>query len=251
MTNAFLLHRALGVLRSRRLKRYRGTDLTNIERKVADYYASHSGAAYYETLAEQNIWDDMLRHEDFERHCQAATDILDFGCGAGGLSVALRTHYPQKSIHAIDIGAHAATLIAKSNVQIHFRQGSVLDAPLPDASIDMLISRFVIEHTVHPEKLISEAHRILRPQGIFYLLYPQLLLKVSLATALRELFSCVFTPDRLTYLDPQIGETTGDADDQDAVWLTNPIRLTRLLKRSGFRVLKNVPHQSLLIARKP
>lgn len=245
-----LFQRALGVLRSRRLKRFTGSDLTVIERKVTDYYASHSGEAYYARLAEQSLWNDMVRHKNFEAHCQSARDILDFGCGAGGLSVALSQHYPEKHIHAIDIGAHAAVLIAQSKANVDFKPGSVLDAPLEDASIDMLISRFVIEHTIHPEKLISEAHRVLRPNGIIYLLYPQLLLKVTLGTAIREIFSWFFTPDRLTYLDPQIGATTSDADDQDAVWLTNPIKLKRLLEKNGFRTVSNVPTQSLIIARK-
>lgn len=245
-----IFSRAMGVLRSRRLKRFTGTDLTVIERKVTDYYASHSGAAYYARLAEQKLWDDMVRHKHFEHHCQSAQEILDFGCGAGGLAVALSQHYPEKRIHALDIGAHAAALIVQSQAEVDFKQGSVLDAPIADSSIDMLISRFVIEHTIHPEKLISEAHRVLRPNGIIYLLYPQLLLKVTLGTALLEFFSWFLTPNRLTFLDPQIGEATSDADDQDAVWLTNPVKITRLLRNSGFQIVNNVPSQSLVIARK-
>lgn len=250
VTSINLLQRVLGVLRSRRLKRFTGTDLTVIERKVTAYYASQSGAAYYATLAEQNMWADMIRHKDFETHCQAAKDILDFGCGAGGLSVSLSQHYPEKKIHAIDIGTHAAALIAQSKAPVNFKPGSVLDAPLEDASIDMLISRFVIEHTIHPEKLISEAHRVLRPNGVIYLLYPQLLFKDTLSTAIREVFSWVLNPSQLTYLEPQIGTTTGEADDQDAVWLTNPVKICRLLKKSGFKIVSSVPTQSLVIARK-
>jgi len=245
-----IFHRAMGLLRSRRLKRFAGTDLTVIERKVMDYYRSQSGRAYYTRLAEQHLWEDMSRHKDFTALCHSSQDILDFGCGAGGLTVALAIHYPDKHIHAIDIGTHAAELIVASQLKVDFRQGSVLDAPFKDASIDMLISRFVIEHTIHPDKLICEAHRVLRPKGIIYLLYPQLLLKVTLPTAIRELFSCITNPAQLTYLDPQIGESTGDADDQDAVWLTNPVKIKSLLEKNGFRTLRSVPTQSLIIARK-
>lgn len=249
-TSANLLQRAMAVLRSRRLKRFTGADVTEIDRKVTAYYASHSGGAYYARLAKQHLWEDMVRRKDFEKYCQTAADILDFGCGAGGLTVALAEHFPDKCIHAIDIGAQAAALIAASDTKVDFRQGSVLDAPFSDGSIDLLISRFVIEHTIYPNKLISEAHRILKPNGIIYLLYPQLLLKVTMATALREMLSWVFSPTRLTYLDPQIGATTSDADDQDAVWLSNPVKICRLLRKSGFRIVRSVPTQSLVIARK-
>ena len=143
LNRASLIQRAMSVLRSRRLKRFRGTDVTEIERKVTAYYASHSGGAYYSRLAEQPLWDDMTRRTDFKSYCQTANDILDFGCGAGGLTVALAEHFPEKRIHAIDIGAHAAALIASSTATIDFRQGSVLDAPFAGDSVDMLISRLL------------------------------------------------------------------------------------------------------------
>lgn len=247
---ATLLQRALAVLRGRRLKRFKGTNVTDLERKVTAYYASQSGCAYYSSLAKQNLWEDMNRRKGFVSACHVADHILDFGCGAGGLSVALAEHFPNKHIHALDIGTHAGTLIAASGLKIDFRHGNVLDAPFSDRSIDMVISRFVIEHTIHPDTLIREAHRVLKPGGIIYLLYPQLLLKVSWLTVFHEIFSWISRPNHLTYLDPQIGETTGDADDQDAVWLTNPVKIRRLLKRCGFNIVANVPTQSLVIARK-
>jgi len=245
-----LFRRAMGLLRSRRLKRFTGTDLSIIENKVACYYASQSGEGYYARLAEQNIWDDMDQRKDFTFHCESATDILDFGCGAGGLSVALSQHYPQKQIHALDIGLHAAALINQTKSKVSFQQGSVLDAPLHDSSMDMIVSRFVIEHTIHPDKLIAEAYRMLRPNGIMYLLYPQLLLKVPVSVIIREVFSWLFLSRKLTYLDPQIGTTTSDADDQDAVWLTNPVKIKQILKAHGFKIVRSVPTQSLVIARK-
>lgn len=245
-----VLQRAIGVMQGRKLYPFKGTDITEIERKVTEYYASQTGRDYYARLATQDLWTDAIHRKNFETLCQSACDIMDFGCGAGGLAVALAQNFPEKKIHAIDLGAHAGQLIAQSNSDIDFRSGSVLKAPCADNVMDLIICRFVIEHVIYPHKLLSEAFRILKPKGVLYLLYPQLLLKVRIGAAISELFSCIFNPDKLTYLDPQIGQATADADDQDAVWLTNPFRMTRLLKSVGFESLKHVPLQSLVIARK-
>jgi SAM-dependent methyltransferase len=39
--------------------------------------------------------------------------------------------------------------------------------PLPDSSVDIIIADYVLEHIQNPEEFVSEAHRILRPKGIF------------------------------------------------------------------------------------
>ncbi|NQT92401.1 MAG: class I SAM-dependent methyltransferase [Lentisphaerae bacterium] len=246
-----VLRRAIDVMRGRKLRRFAGSDLSEIERKVTQYYGSRLSDDYYARLEEQDLWADTARRRDFASLCEAATDILDFGCGAGGLAVSLAERFPDKQIHAVDIGANAGTLIAGNKAGVDFRQSSVLSTPYADVSMDMLVSRFVIEHVVHPDRLLAEAFRILKPRGVLYLLYPQLLLKVSFGTGMREVISWIFNPDRLTYLDPDINETTSDTDDQDAVWLTNPFKIARLLRAAGFRIMANVPTESLVIAGKP
>lgn len=84
-----ILQRALGVMRSRKLRRWKGSDPSEIERKVTEYYASCSGAEYYSHLASQDLWADTARRKDFKVLCQSSADILDFGCGAGGLALAI------------------------------------------------------------------------------------------------------------------------------------------------------------------
>jgi len=245
-----VLQRALGVMSGRKLRRYTGSDVSSIQRKVADYYNSTSYEAYSSHLGGMNLWPDTSRRRLFIPLCESAGDILDFGCGAGGLAVALAENFPAKRIHAIDIGSNAGALIAQRKAPVQFHRASVLAAPFPDASMDLVISRFVIEHTIYPEKLLSEAWRILRPGGTLYLLYPQLLLKVTLVTALREALMWVVRPGGITYLDPQINETTSDTDDQDAVWLANPVAISRLLRKQGFTIAANVPTESLVAGKK-
>jgi SAM-dependent methyltransferase len=237
--------------RGPRLRPFRGNDPAEIERKVADYYRSAHAEAYYERLAAQDLWADTARRARFADLCAAAGTILDFGCGDGGLAAALAVRFPDKTIHATDLGAHAGAAIARAAASnLRFQPGSVLAAPYPDAAMDLVVSRFVIEHTVRPDALLAEAHRVLRPGGHLYLLYPQLLVKVGWGTALREALSWLTASARPLYLDPQIGEGTHRAEDMDAVWLTNPVKIARLLRRAGFMVETNRPSESLAIARK-
>jgi SAM-dependent methyltransferase len=250
-TQPSAFRRALAMRRGPRLRPFRGNDPAEIERKVADYYASAQSRAYYGRLADQDLWTDTARRARFSDLCAAAATILDFGCGAGGLAVALAARFPDKTIHATDFGAHAGAAIAGAPApNLRFQPGSVLAAPYPDGAMDLVVSRFVIEHTTRPDGLLREARRVLKPGGHLYLLYPQLLVKVGWGTALREALSWLTASARPLYLDPQIGEGTHRAEDMDAVWLTNPIKIARLLRRAGFLIETNRPGESLAIARK-
>ncbi len=45
---------------------------------------------------------------------------------------------------------------------------------LPDCSFDLVICTQVLEHTQHPQKIIDECHRVLRPGGMFLLSVPSI-----------------------------------------------------------------------------
>jgi len=44
--------------------------------------------------------------------------------------------------------------------------------PLPDKSADIVASRFVLEHLRGVRRFVEEAHRVLKPGGIFITLFP-------------------------------------------------------------------------------
>lgn len=44
--------------------------------------------------------------------------------------------------------------------------------PLPDASVDLVITQEVLEHVADPFKAIAEIHRVLKPGGTLYLQLP-------------------------------------------------------------------------------
>ncbi len=96
-------------------------------------------------------------------------DVLDCACGSGmGVQYFSKK---SKSVQAIDISKtaidEARKRIGNKNSKVTFSQGSALDIPLSDASVDIYISLETIEHLYDDHAYLKEAHRVLRPGGTF------------------------------------------------------------------------------------
>jgi 2-polyprenyl-3-methyl-5-hydroxy-6-metoxy-1,4-benzoquinol methylase len=84
------------ISRSGKLQRYRGKDLNDLELIVQEYYRSDQSKAYYTRLGAKKPWKDMVRRKSFLQYCEQATNILDFGCGAGSLALSLSNQFVEK-----------------------------------------------------------------------------------------------------------------------------------------------------------
>jgi len=99
--------------------------------------------------------------------------ILDIGCGAGfDMLVAWLSGSKEKTIFGIDITdamlekakKNANTLGAKN---INVLKGYAEKIPLPDASVDVVISNGVINLCTDKLQVYKEIHRVLKPGGRF------------------------------------------------------------------------------------
>jgi arsenite methyltransferase len=101
---------------------------------------------------------------------QPGETVLDLGSGAGlDAIIASWQVGPRGRVVGVDLNpvmcvkaqAHAAT----TGMQMECREGSMEDIPLPDASVDAMISNGVINLSFRKRRVIQEIFRVLRPGG--------------------------------------------------------------------------------------
>ena len=99
--------------------------------------------------------------------------VLDLGSG-GGIDVLLsaRRVGPTGKAYGVDMTDEMLAL-ARANADkagatnVEFVKGTIEAVPLPDASVDVVISNCVINLSTDKPAVLAEAHRLLRPGGRF------------------------------------------------------------------------------------
>jgi arsenite methyltransferase len=104
---------------------------------------------------------------------QSGETVLDLGSG-GGIDVLLsaRRVGPTGKAYGLDMTDEMLALArqnqrkaAVSNVE--FLKGTIEEIPLPDASVDVIISNCVINLSADKDRVLREAFRVLKPGGRF------------------------------------------------------------------------------------
>jgi arsenite methyltransferase len=97
--------------------------------------------------------------------------VLDLGSGGGiDCFLAARQVGPEGKVIGLDMTPEMIKL-ARRNARkigatnVDFRYGEMEEMPLPDASVDVIISNCVINLSPDKDAVFGEAHRVLRPGG--------------------------------------------------------------------------------------
>jgi SAM-dependent methyltransferase/DNA-binding transcriptional ArsR family regulator len=101
-------------------------------------------------------------------HLMPPMVIADLGAGEGAFALLLAQRARKviavdTSAKMIEVGREQALRHAVKNVE--YRLGDMEELPIDDASVDLVFFSQSLHHALHPERALSEAHRILLPSG--------------------------------------------------------------------------------------
>lgn len=104
-----------------------------------------------------------------ERHVQPGR-LLDIGCGVGVIPAVAQDRWQATGVEL----SSWAVREARTRFNADVMEGTLEDARFPDASFAAVTMLDVIEHLPNPKETLAEAHRILRPGGVLFMLTPDL-----------------------------------------------------------------------------
>ncbi len=103
--------------------------------------------------------------------------VLDLGCFTGGRLVYWAEHFKLRSAHGVDInpifGDAGRLLAEKHGVAAEFRTGFGEELPYDSGTLDVITSFDVLEHVRDVGATLRECHRVLKPGGRLFSVFPQ------------------------------------------------------------------------------
>ena len=94
--------------------------------------------------------------------------VLDVGCGGGLLTNHLAR--ADLEVHGLDASQESLDVAEQYDTtrRVRYLRGDALHLPYHDASFDVVCAMDLLEHVEEPARVIREAARVLRPNGMFF-----------------------------------------------------------------------------------
>lgn len=155
----------------------------DLEKRMAEYYTTNH--AYYEDIHfATSAWLDPNEsiHQDLLRHAERGK-IAEVGCGRAQALTSGRIDYSNYA--GCDFSRDLLDRNARDFPGVNFVplvSGGAL--PFETETFDFVMSVFVLEHVVRPDRFLSEMARICKPGGRIAILCPNYFGRLSMASQL-------------------------------------------------------------------
>ena len=175
------------------------------------------------------VRDGLTPYRSYEKvildHIGHGSVVLDAGCGRTAPVLQKLVGYG-KYLIGIDV---CGLQKAKGNDSLYLLKSDLQTISLRDNSVDVVISRSVLEHIGNPEKAYREIHRILKPGGHFIFLTPNFYDYASLLAKM--------IPNRFHSRIVRLTEGRDEDDTFPTYYRSNTERdIKKLAKTTGFEV---------------
>ena len=192
--------------------------------KYSDKYSKeHIAGKSSEEFRQQGFWPLL------EKYLEKGKLYLDAGCGIGGWILFLKeTGY---DVEGIDTAARVVRALTGYDRDLKVKVASMTGIPYPDDSLDGLLAIGALEYVEGKvPQALTEVHRVLKDNGIFFM-------EVPMINVLRRL---AYIPLKRIEKMIRVG---GGENSTFSNYLFDKSELEELLEAAGFEVLTVQPHE--------
>lgn len=195
----------------------------------SNYIHGYSDQEQARLIQQAEYWKSQLILRDI--NYAPGESLLEIGCGAGAVLGILGTAFLGLNLAGIDLQAKQIDYARRhlhqlGLTEVDLRVGNASDLPWSDDSFDRLYAIWFLEHLHHPQSVLQEAQRVLKPGGTITLT----------ETDYRGILVYPHS-EAYSYLQSALAELLLQADG-------NPYQgqvLGNLLSDVGFKQVKNTP----------
>lgn len=108
----------------------------------------------------------LLGNRDLTQAKTPSTKAIDFGCGTGFIIHLVRDLFTE--VHGVDITTDMMKQVDLSSGNVFLHEGLAEKTKFADNTFDFATAYSFMDHLFNYRDFLKEAHRVLKPGGIFY-----------------------------------------------------------------------------------